>query len=698
MKTIGVLFFVATLLTAASLRAAPNNPDRKSVSIDSDNTIRISYYFPEWNTDPKTADTASIMMREPSTGRLVQIHLVETEANSSTFAGLFKIKWQDIQQYKVEFYRPAQSLLETNEGIKKIAAMIASKEISPNPFILRRAKTGLQTVEIFDNRNQAAMTLVSYNAEVQLQGLENQRFPPDNAVDTATVTDKMKFEEDARKIEVERLKLEQVEAAKLAKLLADEGAAGPVERQQRKAQAQNIASQAMALYKSEKSIEATIEFDKAVALDPENRSFYFQYGVALYRADQFTKSIVYLGLADGPGVNPVERDFFIGLDYFRLKNLNKAVDLFNSVAASKDPEMAPPATFYKGVMNFEDKKWEDAKAAFQSVLDTTKDPQLDQRADQYIQQILRQQQFEAERARKWQIAATIGEQYDSNVNLNATSALSQGSVTNADGFRSLFMESTQYRPIYEEDQEFAVQLNFLTMYTTNTSFNYNQTLRNADPTVVTALAPWSYKGVQFGKGYRLDLTPGLEEIGMSIEDNTQKMILYSYIFNISNLFIMSDKLYSNFNIELRQDINQLQSVIGINDTSAFKIKLINSNLHFISADKTKIITSEIDATLNNAAGLNATYNRFDLAFGYIAPFVMGMNATAKLGYFYLDYPTNTSGRTDNSYTLTLGSSKKLSDRYSTGLVGTYNINQSNVDVFSYSKWTAMLTFSALLVF
>jgi hypothetical protein len=52
-------------------------------------------------------------------------------------------------------------------------------------------------------------------------------------------------------------------------------------------------------------------------------------------------------------------------------------------------------------------------------------------------------------------------------------------------------------------------------------------------------------------------------------------------------------------------------------------------------------------------------------------------------------------RVDNNVTATLGASKRLSDIFTAGLTGTYNMNGSSVTANQYKKWTMMLTLSAV---
>lgn len=677
-----------------------SNPDQEEpkAHFDPTNSVRINYGYAPWNKSPSQQDAGSLILREGANGRLVQIHLAESDVTSALFTGLYSISFQSVERLKIEFYTPPQELLDSVNGMKKIASMIGNGQLRRNPFVLRRTPAGAQTIEIFDTREQAQQAIKAYRAEQQVQGLQNAKFPSDQQIDLAKMTEEVKLKAAAAAAAAERVRQEQIEAQKLAALLAKEKALSDAERALKKKEAEQLATEGLVFFRENKFAEATEKFLKAVELDPENRAYYFQFGVALYKTGNANKSLIYLNLADGPLVNQVEKNFFIALNYFSLKEFANAIQSFEKVVAAKSPEMSPAAQFYIGLVQFEEKKWDKARSAFQAVLDTSNDPQLDKKAETYIEQILRLQQFEAERSRKWQFSATLGEQFDSNVTQASDSTLSQGTQSNVEGYRSLLQGSGRYRPVYNETREFAIQTDVLLMYTFDKNFQHNTTLRNADPLVVNLTAPWTRKGLLFGKGHKLDIIPGYETIWMSAEENTNKEIISSFILNTTNMFVINERLYSNYNLELRRDQNKLNSATGDDDSTAIKAKLINSNLHFLWEEKTKILTSEASLTFNQAQGKNVTYNRVDFSVGYIQPFYKETSATCKLAYFYLNYPLKSDNRLDHSYTLTAGLSKKLNDTFSTGLLANYNINNSTTDTYTFKKWTALLTLSALTAF
>ena len=699
-RSLSILIFsllcVVETPTFAAETALTKKLPSKRIGIDTSKNVRINYGCPAWNKSSTAFDSASILMRDGATGRVIQINLSETAPDSAVFSGLYQLSFADIQRLQVEFYIPDQATLAKVGGLRQIISDIDAGRLHRIPFILRRQPNGLQSVEIFDTKDQAREAMKAYRAEQQLavQNGKTTKYPSDQENATAQLAKEMALKMEMASAAAERQRMAQIEAKRMADLMAAQAAQSEAQRLENKEKAKALAEQGMALFQQEKFPEARAKFDQAVALDPDNQMFYYQYGVALYKVDDFNRSLVMLKMAKNPSINKLERDYFIALDYFRLKEYDNSVAVFDHIVKAKDPVMSPSAEFYKGVVLFEEKKWEDSQTAFQSVLDTSSDPKLDERAEAYLEQILRIRQFEEQAKHKWLLTATLGGMYDSNILLTSDSQRDAGTASNSDGFRSLFTGSAKYRPIFNETTEFAAQLDVTTMYTVTTSFQGDQNLRNNDPNVATLTAPYTHKGMLLGKGYKLDVTPGYESTYMSIENNKNKEILSSLLLGVSNLFVMNEKWFANYNLDIRQDNSELSSSTGNDDATALKVKLTNSNIMFVSDDKSRILLADGAYTTNNAKGRNAVYNRIDLSAGYIRPWKWDTSVNFKLGYFLLNYPQNTSGRTDNSYTLSTGLSKKLSEIWTTGFLASYNINQSNVDTNTYKKWTALLTLSA----
>lgn len=678
------------------------SPKTKSagVSLASKNAIRLNYGRPEWNSSAVKVDTAAILMREGTSGRIVQVEVEETAPDSAVFSGFYSINFRDLSALKVEFYAPPQSLLTDLAGRRKVSQMIESRELRRLPFVLRRDPvTGVQNVELFDNADQARLAYKAFQAEQELLvALKNRTDKRDQTLDAAALAlEQAEFEEVSRNM-AERVRLSQVESQRLASLLQKFSLAQPEARARAKADAQKSAREAMVDYEAGRYAEARKKFEASIEADPSNRTYYFQYGVTLYKLEDFNRALVYFDLTDAKAADHVEMDFYRGLSLYRLRDSTAALEAFQRVVNAKDPEISPSARFYRGVIHFDRHRWEQSRTEFQAVLDESKDAVLDQRAESYIERALRMQQLEAERSRRWTFVGTFGGLYDDNVLLSSDSDRDRGVATNSAAWRALLQGMVKYRAMYEEKNEWAIQLDAMTMYSVDQDFQTSQAISNSDATIVGITLPWTHKSVVRGKGYKLDVIPGFETTYMSIENNEFKPIYNSYVLNFQNLFVMSETWFTNLNIDLRQDVSGLNSSTGDDDSTAFKSKVTWANINMPFEDRRQLVVSDLAYTNNSSLGKNSVFNRLDLGVGYIRPSFWDMTFSSKLGYFMLNYPQNASGRSDSNITLTLGLNKKLSEKLMSGFMTSYSVNSSNVTVNEYKKLTAMITFTAVEAF
>jgi tetratricopeptide (TPR) repeat protein len=687
-----------------SFEESASSPTQKArsggVSLASKNAIRLNYGRPEWNTSSLKVNTAAILMREGASGRIVQVEVEETAPDSAVFSGFYSINFRDLSALKVEFYAPPQNLLSDLAGRRKVSQMIESRELRRLPFVLRRdPTTGVQNVELFDNADQARLAYKAFQAEQELLvALKNRTDKRDQTLDAAALAlEQAEFEEVSRNM-AERVRLSQVEAQRLAGLLQKFSLAQPEERARAKTEAQKSARAAMVAYEAGRFSEARKLFEASIELDPSNRTYYFQYAVTLYKLEDFNRALVYFDLTDTKAADQVELDFYRGLSLYRLRDSVAALEAFQRVVNAKDPEISPSARFYRGVIHFDRQRWELSRTEFQAVLDESNDAVLDQRAESYIERALRMQQLEAERSRRWTFVGTFGGLYDDNVLLSSDSDRDRGTATNSAAWRALLQGMVKYRAMYEEKNEWAIQLDAMTMYSVDKDFQTSQAITNSDATILGVTLPWTHKNVVRGKGYKLDVIPGFETTYMSIENNEFKPIYNSYVLNFQNLFVMSETWFTNLNIDLRQDVSGLSSSTGDDDSTAFKSKVTWASINMPFEDRKQLLVSDLAYTNNSSLGKNSIFNRVDLGVGYIRPSFWDMTFSSKLGYFMLNYPQNASGRSDNNITLTLGLNKKINEKLMSGFMTSYSVNSSNVSVNEYKKLTAMITFTAVEAF
>ena len=146
-----------------------------------------------------------------------------------------------------------------------LAKPVNTKELKRKPFILRRTPSGLQSVEIFDTKDQARIALKAYRNEQQLQAMQNQKvekIPTDQQMETARLAAEHQAREYAARLMADRVRIEQVEARRLQDLIAKFAMLSPEEKAKRREEAQKLAAEGLELFKESKFAEAKVKYDK----------------------------------------------------------------------------------------------------------------------------------------------------------------------------------------------------------------------------------------------------------------------------------------------------------------------------------------------------------------------------------------------------------------------------------------------------
>jgi hypothetical protein len=385
----------------------------------------------------------------------------------------------------------------------------------------------------------------------------------------------------------------------------------------------------------------------------------------------------------------------MGLVHYRMGELDNALTSFADVAKSEDPQMAPLSRFYQGVILYAQEKYDPAKQSFEKVIDTAKDPRLDQQSEDYLERISGAMAFKKMRENKWTAMGVLGLMYDSNVLLNPSNSQGSGRPTNSPDVRLLTVADLQYRPIFNEKYELAPHL------TLNMTNSEKATSAPADPWIYDAAVPFSYKSMLFGKNWKTTITPGYEWLVMAIDNGSSKTLaLGSYFLTWDNTLAMSKAWFSTYSVQYRRDnsydpegTNPINGgTTNPDNLSANLYTFRTSQTFFVDSARKQALIPVVDYMRNAAVGSNRTYNRYDLGVTYVRPIPWESNWNIGVNYYHMAFPgTSGPNRVDNDYSLTTGISKPVRDWVTWGLSGTYTVNNSTDSNFGYDKYLIMTT-------
>ncbi|MCB0419397.1 MAG: hypothetical protein KDD61_00250 [Bdellovibrionales bacterium] len=697
-KKIIFFFLVATFIGTYSTAKEATKTKRKALPMDPSQTLKIVYGSAPWNNDSTKIDTAYLYVRDGSTGKMVKILLEETEPDSSTFQGFFSLGWAQMEEVYREVYVPPVNLRKGNQAAAVFAKMILKNKVPRRPIVFKKTKQGMQVLDVYDTREQAEAAFHLYQKQ---QAEESQReqentslakpIPSKSNIELAQELEKKKAIAkalaEAAKAEMDRVRMEQLERQKREQKLAEMKALKEKEIQARKAEAKRLSEQAIQAFKESKFQLAEDLFRKSVDLDPENRGYYYYFGVALYKNEKYEDSLVKFKLSTPPAEDELNQKYYMGLVHYKLKELSSSLERFAEVRKAGHPVLSPSAAFYQGLIHFSLEKYQEAKEPFEWVIDNSNDPALDDKAENYLEKIAALIAFKKRQSERFIFSAMGGVQYDSNVLFSPDGQdASQGTTTDLGGFRGMGTGSFVYRPVYTRTSEFSINTSAVGMYSFNSAFS------KADPYLGTLTLPYAWKGTWGKKGYKLTLTPGYEMLYMDAnDDGTAESLLNSILFNTDVTIVMDSDWFASYQLLVRSDDSLSADSTGDADADALKYTLKTKHTFLMDKAKKQAFIVGGGITVNAANGKDKKYQRYDVSFLFAKPFEKWKDASwnAGLSAYQLTYPDATTTRNDTNVTLTGGVSQPFTEAWSWGVTGSYSTNQSDNAANTYSKYTLL---------
>ncbi len=683
-KYIFCSLFVVQSVTAQEVPKVPKAPDSNQYS--------LKYGSNTWNKSSKNIDSAFMFLKDKKTGKIAKISIEETAPDSSTFEGQFSIRWSD-DKVDPEIYIPPENLRNDPRAVEKFNTLLNNNQLKAQPLLSRKEKN-ITVFDVYDTETQAKKAQKVYqNEQTEIKKAANTNLLESKANETSIETSKLAAREamlsqlalETAKRERERLRLEQIEAQKLDEMRKKQAKMAEQEKLINKKKALELSKQAVAAYQQGRFETAEPLFGQAVELDPENKEHLFMYGISQFRVNKFNDALVTLRLANTTGDADLEKNYYMGLIHFKLQEIPLARDKFTYVRKSEHPVLSASAAFYEGLLYFSEENFEPSKKAFEFVLDKSSDAALDKKAEEYIEKILQLQQQKKIAAQKWNGNIKGGITYDSNILNSPTNDDSTGSPTNDGGLRLLLLSDVDYKFYYTPKDE--IHLKASTTY----YYSFDSEFASADPWVVAGNVPWTRKGMWDKRGFTFSLSPGYETIFMDYDSTGSRTnILNTLLVNADLQLIMSDKWFSGYSIDLRNDDSLIVDSADDN-ADALKMTIKKSEIFFLDHLKKRAFMASLAYVLNDADGKNKIFNRIDLNFNFFSPFNDWANAMwfAGVTAYKLDYPDGDDGRNDTNINFSGGIQKVVSEKWNWTVTASIGDNSSNIDDYTYDKYTIL---------
>ena len=623
----------------------------------------------EFQTQNKSASASQfISVTEVQTKRKASVELLPTAQDKSVLTGYFRI------QMNMDKY-PSQLLeFETKAGQKLYAFVLPNTNTSEKGLSV----VLFQTEKEWQGYSVQFMNKATEDLKKKLQEVKTSKsLNPDQVQDKKETIVRL----NDRIQEQSRLSFETQEALKREELLKQQQAQNEEAKRQAKQQANTLAVQGDKDYRAGKFPAATANYQKAYELDPENDSFLYKYGVALYKVGSYNKSLSILSMAEGGDQDQVEHRYYIGLNHLKLNELDKALEDFADIQEEKNIELSPPAAFYAGTIEFQKALYPKAKERYQFVLDNSKDPKLDKQAEAKIDEIDRIEMFIEAQKEIFRYNLYTGLQYDGNV-LNIST---QNLATNSEAYRLLYGGSLTYYYFRTLTSKYAAELVVSDMYSVDNSFKSNSTIQSADPLQYGMRLPINYANTWFKRSFNSNVTPYVFMLNMSDDGGARKLILNSSGLALDTQWDQGSDKFHILKFDYVIDKSSLE-VTNADDNQSAKRMSFNYNwLKLLTQTGDKSVLADIGYVSNTADGKNNTYSKILVAGTYSFPWSAKYKGSARLDYSDLKYPENSNERKDTIYGFTLGASQDLNKRNNISLTLSYLMNNSNVEAYKYNK-------------
>jgi len=676
-----VTFFISFITSLASIADPLQIVDAAKIRIQLKRPIYVDYQSRSWNRNATEVDQAFIILRDTITKQLISLEMKETEANSSLFVAVYRLDpSHKATEATLEIYLPPQKMALDGNKIQEVAQMIQDGTLLRKPYFFRQER-GLQKITIYDSKTQA---LEAYRYFVRT-GQSSQVINPNL------------LENKARsQVETHTSESKIVEMAKLDKIIEHEMAlqkkmSEKAERQKNipdeqkkllKAEAKKAAELGLKFYEEENYKEALAQFNKAIDLDPLDKNFYYQYGVTLFRVDQHEKSVAYLNQAEV--FNAAEKNLFLGLNYLKLKSTELAYTAFS--AAQTDPDIGPTAKFYMGVIDYNHGSYDSARSHFENVIESSKDPKMDEASENYIEQILNIKKYKELQSRKWTLTGTLGGIYDSNILTVSPDAV----PTDLSGFRANYGFNLEYRPIFTPTHEFLGQISVSDMYSVDSNLRGSSTFQNIDPQIIQFVLPYRWRGKVAEKVAQIGVTPTFRTILMNADGVGQREEILSSSGVMADLsLVQSERLSSIYTLDLRSD-NAMATTNAVDNQDALYIGLSTTQTYlYDSEDRSKAWLGDFGVALNNAQGQNQRFQSVSLGGGFLRPGYFQALWIAKLTVTHRNFSQHLTGRTDLVTNATILAQKQISQDLQASAMFGLNNNQSTLSLLSFTQFLLM---------
>ena len=626
--------------------------------------------------DPTSeAEDQQIRVKELESGKITQLSLAKDPSAPQLWTGYFVIQFfkGDNSTKTLDF--------QTQSGETFFANISQEKSVQKVILFKTPEELALYEAGIAEEKQKAAEKIIAKQIQVA------------RPKTTTTPINKEKIEQLVRQQgllqETTQLSLEEAQTKKRLALLEQQRKLSEEAKKKKKEDAAKLVANADDLYGKKRYKDAEKLYAQAVDLDPSEESYYFRYGVSLYKIGNYNKSLATLSLADVDSRESLEKDYYIALNNLKLKNYDKALKQLVDIREEKSPELSPIASFFAGNIELQQQKFPEARKSMEYVLDNSKDPRLDRSAEAMLEQIDRMENYYESKKEKYRFSVFAGLLYDTNVLNTAENNV----ATDVKAWRLYYGASALAIFHRTMTSDFGAKLSFADYYSTNSSFQSDATLQAADTMDIGITLPYHLDFKAQTHAFNLEIVPGYKNIFMSPAGGAREVAIKSTEVSTTLSTPLQQDLYLSGRLDLGADQSLLATSLGDDDLSGTRYGLTLLPTQMLDLRGEKILIGEFSYLLNNAKGKNYRYQRAGLAAMVSFPTFYKGTAALRADYSLQDYKEASTPRKDTNIALTASYNKDLNKKWNMMLSLQATTANSDVASYKYNKFLATSLFT-----
>lgn len=408
---------------------------------------------------------------------------------------------------------------------------------------------------------------------------------------------------------------------------------------------------------------AVADLSAAAERDPKLHEAALELGVALVQREQYAGAVPWLERARKVPELEGQASLFLGIAQLRLGERVQADESFRH-AAEVDESLRVPATYYRGVIAYQQRRWDEAGAFFDLVVVASPETDMGREAQSFLVRL-------GAGARPYLVYGGVGFEYDSNVTLapaDETVDTSLGVSGQADG-RATIEVGGIYRPLQTPSSSVSVGYEFFQgLQFDLTDFNLQDHRVHAEGS-----HRWENVEVDAAASYDFYLRDGdtfLQQVNFTpsatylYEDRSATILLYRF----------------RWNDYLEDPFTQLLTAYR-HDFGFRQIFYLGSPSRMIIGGYQYEIQDMIDA-----AGAPYAYhaNILEAGFGWDLPWSIGLQAL--YAYMHQNYAAASDGRVDDDHRGLLVLARPMNEYLIVRATFYADVNDSNQPSFSYDRY------------